>query len=536
MSIEKKYTWFAAAVIGLFVIFTVLIFALADGGRMCAGSSAGEPVFVEYTPSAPQFAERSCYMTPRSTKKPELAPDENGERPEVTGWSTSDATVARVDSEGSITALADGTAVITALTPSGEAKLTVFVADDMTVAAADCVRTLSLGCTESQLRRAELLLEQMAQDGSGQSEAARNLLQNIVSYTEKGDPEALEDTIAASGMDADLCRTAAVCCWVYGQRTSCDALLSFAGDCTLARFNEQAGKGRFPHTYAASGSPTYPFDRVRGIFAADDLTLVNLEGALTRSKRHKDKEFFFRGDPEYASILTASSIEGAVLANNHSMDYHRRGYDDTVYYLGEAGVAAAEEDAPARFTVGGKGISVAVLSANLVGTDRDKALEGLLTLLKKHKTDRTLAVVSLHWGTEGAALPEKWQREAARRLIDSGADLIVGHHPHVVQGIEIYNGKYIAYSLGNFAFGGNMTASSPETFILQAQVTADENGVPSVSGISVLPCLTTSTGNTRNNYRPTLAFGSKGGKVHSLLMERSEKLEDGVSGLRCPEV
>lgn len=522
MSWEKKYTWFAAAVLAAFLVFSGVIIILADGGRMCSGDDSDEPVFVEYSAiSAPRFPEESYYMTKDSSLELRLSPHEKISEDTVITWSSSDATVVRVNASGTVTALADGTAVITANTPAGKASVTVFVADDLMVAAADCVRALSLGCSKAKLQDAQLLLTRLEQSDDPDCAGARDLLRNIIAYIEAGSREALEESIAACGMDGTLCRTAAVCCWAYGEQMSCEGVLSFAGDCTLARFNEKAGKGRFPHVYALSDSLTYPFDRVRGVFACDDVTLINLEGTLTRSTRHQDKEFYFRGDPEYAAMLPASSIEAAGLANNHSLDYHRRGYDDTVYHLTNAGVTAAKADAPAVFSVGEQEISVVILSANLVGADRDEVLDELAKSVRKHDNDRTVVVINLHWGTESTVTPAQWQRDAACRLIDEGAELIVGHHPHVMQGIEIYKGKYIAYSLGNFSFGGNMTVNSPETFILRAKVGTDESGAAAIVGISAVPCLTTSTGTKANDYQPRLCFGTEGDDVYSGLLDRS---------------
>lgn len=535
MSVERKYTWFAAAVAAAFLVFSAVIILLADGGRMCSGSD-DEPVFVEYAAVfSPTFPDASYYMTAGSTLELRLAPHEEIGDDTVITWSSSEATVARVDGSGTVTALADGTAVITADTPAGRASVTVFVADDLMVAAVDCVRGLSLGCDSAKLQDAQLLLARMEESEDASLDSAINLLQNIISYTETGSRETLEQSISACEVDSTMCRTAAVCCWAYGEQQRCEGVLSFAGDCTLARFNEKSGKGRFPYFYERSGSLTYPFDRAKGLFACDDVTLINFEGTLTRSTRHQDKEFYFRGDPEYAAMLPASSIEAAGLANNHSLDYHRRGYDDTVYHLTNAGVTAAKADSPTIFTLGGQNISVVILSANLVGTDREDALDDLTKSIQKHKNSRSVVVINLHWGTESTETPAQWQRDAAHRLIDEGADLIVGHHPHVAQGLEMYKERYIAYSLGNFSFGGNMTVHSPETFILRARVGMDENGAAEVAGISIVPCMTTSTGTKVNNYQPKLCFGMEGDGVYSELIKRSEAL-DGVTAIDRPDI
>jgi|GEM_PF-1690123 len=536
MSVEKRYAWFVGAVLAVFAVFSAVIIILADGGRMCAGSGSEEPVYVEYiAPPALEFTESSCYMTRGSELALRLRPHDEVDEDTVIDWSSSDATVVRVDAEGKITALADGTVTVTASCRAGSAKVTVFVADDLLVAGAECVRTLSTGCDSGRLEEARKLISGLEQSELPDALKMRNLLQNIIAYIEGGDRAALDEAIKASGVDADRCRTAAICCWAYGERQRSDGVLTFVGDCTLARFNEMSGKGRFPHTYAASGSLTYPFDRVKGVFACDDVTVVNFEGTLTDYKSHQDKEFYFRGDPSYARILPASSIEAAGLANNHSMDYLKRGYNDTVMHLSTAGVTVIKSMEPVRIKAGEKQIPVVMLAANAGSGGYDKVRDELLEAVRLGKSEEAVVVVNLHWGTESTEKPSKWQKEAAHELIDSGADLIIGHHPHVMQGIEMYNGKYIAYSLGNFAFGGNMTVNSPQTCILRARLGFDEGGAPAVTGISVIPCLTTSTGTRANNYQPELCFGGEGDKVYSVLIERSGAI-DGVTDIDRPDV
>jgi len=265
------------------------------------------------------------------------------------------------------------------------------------------------------------------------------------------------------------------------------------------------------------------------------MTVVNFEGTLTQSKEHKNKNFFFRGDPEYARILPASSIEAANLANNHSFDYLQQGYDDTVHHLIGAGVRVTAEEMPLMTSLG-KGIDVVMLSANSGGESYTDAVHAaLIDGVRQYSNDRTVVVVNLHWGTEGSTAPERWQRDAAHQLIDAGADLIVGHHPHAMHGVEIYNGKYIAYSLGNFAFGGNRSVNYPETVILRARLDVTESGKAEVSGISVLPCFTTSSGGRLNNYQPELCFRAEGDAVYEELIRRSKAL-GGVTAIDRPDI
>ncbi|MBE6758555.1 MAG: hypothetical protein E7554_00505 [Ruminococcaceae bacterium] len=529
---KKLVRVLAAALIGMLLCLCVLTTVCVQ--CVCAGSrDEREIVYIGGQLESIEFLEDTYYMSAgsrlslRMRTQPEVYDD-------VITWTSSDATVLLVDGSGVVTASGRGTAVITASGDNCSDSVTISVVDEILVEAADCVRMLSEGCDAYALSSAQLMAERLDNCSAEGAENVKDTISNIIAYTESGDRAALEAAIDASGMDDTLCRTAAACCWAYGEQQRCDAVLTFAGDCTLARFNEDAGKGRFPSLYEASGSPTYPFDRVKGIFACDDLTLINFEGTLTDSPKHQDKTFYFRGAPEYARMLPQSSVEAVTLANNHSWDYFQKGYDDTVRHLTDAGVAITRTEQPLTTSVGSRSIPVVMLAASGVGADHSELQRSLLAAIKEHKTDRTIVVVNLHWGVEGSSYPEKWQRDAAHELIDAGADLIVSHHPHVMQGIEIYNGKYIAYSLGNFAFGGNAGANSPRTYILRARLSADDSSAW-VDGISVLPCRITSTGTRTNNYQPMLCFGADGDGIYSELIRLGKNI-GGADAIDRPDI
>ena len=527
------------AVICLGALSSACVQCVCSGGCTgCAdcGGSSREMVFIGGSESleSMEFIEDAYYISVgsrlalRLRTRPEIFDD-------IITWSSSDPAVLQVDGDGVVTAVTQGTAVITARSGALSDSVTISVVDDILVEAADCVRLLSEGCDDYSFSAAQLMLDRLERGKSEGTDIVRNLISEIIAYAGTGDRDELDAAIDASGMDGTLCRRAAAFCWAYGERQCCDGVLTFAGDCTLAYFNEGSGKDRFPSVYEAADSLTYPFDLVKGAFVSDDITVINFEGTLTDSTKHLDKTFYFRGPPAYAKILPGASIEAANLANNHSLDYLQTGYEDTVKHLTDAGVAVTAEGQPLTLNVGEKAIPVVMLSANLVGVDRDEPVETLMEEIKQYKNDRTIVAVNLHWGAEGLSWPEKWQRDAAHRLIDAGADLIVGHHPHVIQGIEIYNGKYIAYSLGNFAFGGNAYANAPLTFILRARLTADENGTARVEGISMLPCRTTSTGTKVNNYQPMLCFGRDGDGIYSELIRLGRDI-GGADSIDRPDI
>lgn len=482
------------------------------------------------------FSSQEYQLEPgeQLTPQPVIQPEGSSELP---CWSSSDELVVTVDESGTLTAVGIGQAVITASGQNCSAELLVSVSNstDWREQTTSMIAQLAVECgTGTTYVDAQLLCERLSNSRTDEAAIMHELLSAILAQSSgKGSREQLIAAIDAAGADETVCLTAANVCWAKHEVLTSDAVLSFVGDVTLSRYNESAGSERFPAVYAASGSSVYPFDRVRGIFSCDSLTTVNFEGTLTGSTSHRDKTFYFRGDPLYASILPASSIEAAGLANNHSGDYYDVGFSDTVKYLQNASVSVFYENQPLSVEISSYSGKLSVVMLGIMHTGDEipnDTLDAILSTVRQYDTSDTVVVVNIHWGVESATLPTASQQRAAHAMIDAGADLIIGHHPHVLQGIECYNGRYIAYSLGNFCFGGNASANSPETVILRAKI-GSENGGPAVTGISVVPCYTTSSGTKRNNYQPCIRFGSDGQQVINTLLRRSAGLDYGIDSV-----
>ena len=314
--------------------------------------------------------------------------------------------------------------------------------------------------------------------------------------------------------------------------------LSFAGDCAFGAVNSDGGAGRFPSVFRQSHQSDYPFHLVKPYFLRDDLTIVNFECTLTDAKTTADKQWHFAGDPAYARIFPAGSVKAAGLSNNHSHDYLDAGFGDTVRSFAAARVPVFYQNHP--YITTRRGVKVVIIGDCTVVGENTTRLNGVaarvLGEIKKYKTPNVIVIVVMHWGSELAPAPFPWQQAMGRTFIDAGADAVVGHHPHVVQGIERYRGKPIAYSLGNFAFGGNSLARFPETFLLRLKFRA-VGGKIRPAGLSIVPCLTTSTqarnraGVRRNNYQPQPLFGSAAAEVIALVLKRSGGLKYGVKSL-----
>ena len=251
-----------------------------------------------------------------------------------------------------------------------------------------------------------------------------------------------------------------------------------------------------------------------------DICVGNLETPLTRGGREfLGKKFRFRARPETAGALKRAGFSVLTLANNHTMDFGGEGLADTLRALegaellhAGAGANLAQARQEAVVTVRGKRVAFLAYSLTYpeefyAGAGRPGAAQGNIRWVSEDiaRTRRSAeyVVVSFHWGEELASFPKPYQRRAAHAAIDAGADLILGHHPHILQGIERYKGKSILYSLGNFVFGSN--SSSADVSII-ARISLDG----AAQTVEILPL---NVLNSQVRFRPTLLSGKRGDEV-----------------------
>lgn len=282
---------------------------------------------------------------------------------------------------------------------------------------------------------------------------------------------------------------------VYGIN---DITINFAGDTTLAWcFEEAVGDDT---GYPFAGAPW---------FGEADLTMVNLENAVTERGYKVLKEFNFRMPPKYLQVLKNGGVDIVNLANNHVWDYGQVGVEDTIAYLDQSGIyhvggglSAEDEKKPVILNIKGK--KIGFLGYYFMEGNVEEDVSAL-----KQAVD--VVIVNFHWGTERSNFPESYQVDLAHRAIDAGADLVVGHHPHVLQGAERYKNGIIAYSLGNFIFGGN-SCLQHDTYVFQL-VIRDSQVIPALIPVRI------------SEWRPVWLEGEEGRSVINSLKEFSGGLE-----------
>jgi poly-gamma-glutamate capsule biosynthesis protein CapA/YwtB (metallophosphatase superfamily) len=251
-----------------------------------------------------------------------------------------------------------------------------------------------------------------------------------------------------------------------------------AGDIMLDRGvkKHMLGKGGF-----------YPFRDITGFIKRHDLSFCNLEGPVSARGKKKPKLYSFRFDPALMEGLGVSGFNMFSLANNHILDYGGRALLDTVEFMEEknyfySGAGKNKQEASAARYREINGIKFAFIANVDMYLSREKGsspqafersgLNEISAVIREAKKNADYVIVSFHWGEEYKNYPAKRQQEYGRACVDSGADLVIGHHPHVMQGIEKYKGKIILYSLGNFIFD-QRRAGTNEAMVFFCRFTKD---------------------------------------------------------------
>jgi poly-gamma-glutamate synthesis protein (capsule biosynthesis protein) len=267
--------------------------------------------------------------------------------------------------------------------------------------------------------------------------------------------------------------------------------LLFVGDIMLSR-------GVAYHTKKQGGDFRYPFLKIADTIRNADFAFGNLEGPISARGANQGSIYSFRARPEVLEGLILAGFDVLSLANNHISDWGRVAIEDTIDLLRKSDITPVgagrnydEANVPARFAIGDLRLAIFAYT-NLYpetlfareGTGiSEYNLEKIEARIREVRDKLDFIVVSLHWGTEYAPHPSEYQKEVAHALVDAGADLIIGHHPHVVQDVEQYKNAYIFYSLGNFVFDQNFSEATRNGAI--ARVTVRGKKVEAVEMIPI---------------------------------------------------
>ena len=314
--------------------------------------------------------------------------------------------------------------------------------------------------------------------------------------------------------------------WRYQDDGSIIVTISATGDVTIGGDRRKSGKNVFDKQLEQEPSGLdFPLENTRGIFAEDDMTLVNFEGTLTNTKSKTKNSFSFAAPPEYVQVLTSGDVEAVSLENNHIMDHGDQGYEDTCQALAGAGILYSGHLGSSIYTTD-TGIDIGMLSYQTFNGKYPaiyEAIEGDIQTLRDAGCE--LVIVSYHWGEEKDYVPNERQVPLGRATIDAGADLVIGHHSHRINPIEEYKGKYICYSLGNFSFAGNTRPDDMDTYIFQQRWRIyPDTGVAENEGFRIIPC-SISSQERFNDFKPTPATDEHSDAIVKRLLDLNKKLE-----------
>ena len=292
-----------------------------------------------------------------------------------------------------------------------------------------------------------------------------------------------------------------------------------SGDALLGSEDKlRANENSFDSVVAAQGY-AYPLANFRELFSQDDYTTVNLESVLKDDSTDKldGRLYNFRGPTSFVNILLAASVEHANIANNHYIDYGVSGRRSTRDTLQRAGIAYSGYTYTHIFEKDGVKIGFAGIRESMWHQNRATMTNEIKAL---KKADCDYIVYACHWGTEYAENHNDIQKLMATYAIDAGADCVIGTHPHVVQGVEVYNGKPIFYSLGNFVFGGNLNPTDYDGLVVQLTLHFDHQVCDDVQA-RLIPILTSGVQDGTTNFQPVMAEGEEKDRILNRIQQDS---------------
>ena len=292
--------------------------------------------------------------------------------------------------------------------------------------------------------------------------------------------------------------------------------ISAVGDCTIGWDDSFSENGRFD-SYLKDNNYGYYFDKVKDIFADDDLTIVNLEGVLTNSEDKVSKKFNYKASPDYVEVLKKGNVDVVSFANNHTHDYGEAGYEETLKTLDESSIDYYGYRG--HYLIKDiNGVKVGLFAFLDVNGLNYSVLNDAINYMKKNRCN--IIIASMHWGNMYNYTQDIVQINMAHYLIDNGVDLVIGHHPHVLQGIEKYKDKYILYSLGNFVYGGNPNPSDKDSIIWQQTFTFYKGKLKLDDNIKIIPVSLSGVKNL-NNYQPVILKDDEKARVLNKLLTYS---------------
>lgn len=300
--------------------------------------------------------------------------------------------------------------------------------------------------------------------------------------------------------------------------------ITLGGDTTLGSTDDLRKRDDCFENVAAEKGYGWFFSGLQTLFATDDLTLINFEGTLTEETSKKEKLYNFKGPAEYTDILTLGSVEAVNVANNHTLDYGQQGKEDTIANLEAAGIVVSGGGQLGIFEK--NGVKVGMTGYCFPYKNGKKDISADVKALREAGCQ--IVIASFHWGSEYRDDFTGEQRTIGRAAVKAGADIVVGTHPHIVQGIEAYQDSYILYSLGNLVFGGNVDPDDRDAYLARVTFTVYEDRCDAPE-LTVVPIRLTAL-DKGTDYKPVVAGGEDSARILNRILKLSSNMGGFVNG------
>ncbi|MBQ4640213.1 MAG: CapA family protein [Clostridia bacterium] len=309
--------------------------------------------------------------------------------------------------------------------------------------------------------------------------------------------------------------------------------ITAVGDVTIGRNVQHNGTSIFEKELKKQGGDiNFIFRNVKDIFEDDHLTIANFEGVLADEYKipsnKRENSYLFLAPTSYVEALTNNSVEAVTMENNHVGDFGEDGIASTIKTMEDAGIVWSNKENIGVYEV--QGLKIAMLSYQTLNQPfTSEELKDIVDGdVKKARQQYDLVIVSFHWGDELDYAPKSNQIMLGRAAIDSGADLVLGHHSHRINPIECYKGKYIVYSLANCSFAGNNKPSDMFTFIFQTRFKVLNDEIIS-NTFRIIPCRISSRKDYNDFAITPLVEQSNISTVLTTLEKNGRKLDYAVS-------